>query len=94
MAKVRFVIRDRDGIGKIARSVAMGDALAPLGAAVLSAAQGDTNEYYVSTLRMRRFTSKGRKGRVSIQVGAAQIIGMQVEAIRGTLSRAFGSAGL
>lgn len=94
MAKVRFEIKDRDAISKIAKSDAMGDALQPLGESVLAAAQGDPNSYYVSTLRINRFVTGGRKGRVSIQVGAAPVIGVLVEAKRGTLARAMGSAGL
>lgn len=78
----------------IAKSDLLGDQLEVIAGPVLAAAKRDSNKYYVSTLRMRRFISRGRKGRISIQIGAAPGIGAHVEAKRGTLQRALGSAGL
>lgn len=94
MAKVTF--RDKPGqpLGKIARSDALAEQLEKFGSEVLASAKRDPNEEYTSTLDMHRFYTSGRSGRVSVQVGAAPIIGSRVEAKRGTLQRALGSAGL
>ena len=64
--------------------------LEEIGSKVLSAAKSDPNPTYVASLRMNTFESRSR---VSVQVGAAPIIGMAVEAKRGTLARALGQAG-
>ena len=94
MAKVTF--RDSPGqpLGKIARSDALAEQLEDIAEPVLAAAKRDPNPEYTKTLSMHRFYSRGRSGRVSVQVGAAPIIGSRVEAKRGTLQRALGSAGL
>ena len=59
-----------------------------IGEQVLSAAQSDPNPAYVETLEMKVFEGRTHK---TVQVGAAPIIGMAVEAKRGTLARALGS---
>ena len=64
--------------------------LEEIGSQVLSAAESDPNPTYVASLRMKAFESRSR---VSVQVGAAPIIGMAVESKRGTLARALGQAG-
>lgn len=92
MARVRF-----KAVGTLeaaAKSDALGDQLEAIAAPVLEAARRDSNEAYVASLRMRRFVSGGRRGRVSVQIGAHPVIGSRVEAKRGTLARAMGAAGL
>lgn len=59
-----------------------------IGEQILAAAQSDPNPVYVASLRMQTFETKDR---AHVQVGAAPIIGMAVEAKRGTLARALGS---
>lgn len=92
MARVTF--RGRGSLQHVASSDALGDQLERIARPILLVAREDRNEYYVSTLEMRRFISRGRKGRVSIQVGAAPVVGARVEAARGTLQKAVGRAGL
>ena len=92
MAKVTF--SSRGDLSKIAKSDALAEQLERIAQPVLDAALRDPNEEYTSTLRMRRYVTGGRKGRVSIQIGAGPTIGGRVEAKRGTLARALGSAGL
>lgn len=92
MAGVRIKFSG-EGIGKIAVSEPLAETLESIAAPVLAAAQNDPNTYYVSTLRMRRFYSKGRRARVVVQIGAAPFIGARVEAKRGTLARALGLIG-
>ena len=60
-----------------------------IGEQVLAAAQTDPNPAYVASLRLQVFESSSRN---TVQVGAAPIIGMAIEAKRGTLARALGSA--
>lgn len=91
MTKVTF--SGRLPLAKIAKSDELADALEPIADAVLNGARSDPNETYVSTLRKRRFTSRGRRGRVSWQVGAAPVIGRRVEAKRGTLARVLARLG-
>jgi hypothetical protein len=62
--------------------------LEDIGQQVLDAASTDPNQAYVDTLEMHTFESSSR---VTVQVGAAPMIGMAVEAKRGTLARALGS---
>lgn len=88
MAKVRF--RVTGSLQRAAKSDRLGDQLEAIAAPVLREAQQDPNEAYVASLRMRRFTSRGRSGRVSIQIGAEPVLGGRVEAKRGTLARALG----
>lgn len=64
-------------------------ALEAIGEQVLAAAKSDPNPAYVATLELKVFEGRTRK---TVQVGAAPIIGMAVEAKRGTLARALGSA--
>jgi len=64
--------------------------LEDIGGQILDAAKSDPNPAYVDSLDMHTFTSRSR---VTVQVGAAPIIGMRVEAKRGTLARALGSVG-
>ena len=92
MAKVTF--SGRGDLSKIAKSDALAEQLEEIAKPVLDAAMRDPNEEYTATLRMRRFVSSGRQGRVSVQIGAGPTIGGRVEAKRGTLARALGSAGL
>lgn len=92
MAKVTIKFSG-EAIGKIAVSEPLAETLESIAAPVLAQAKQDPNPYYTSTLRMRRFYSKGRLGRVVIQIGAAPFIGGRVEAKRGTLARAIGLIG-
>lgn len=92
MARVRFTTRK--GISEFAKSGELASILEGVAGPVYSAALRDPNAYYVSTLQMRRYTTGGRAGRVSIQIGAEPRIGARVEATRGTLARAMGNAGL
>lgn len=80
-------------LSKIARSDELAEQLEPVADAILSAARSDPNEVYVASLRKRKFTSRGRRGRVSWQVGAAPVIGRRVEAKRGTLARVLARLG-
>jgi len=91
MAKYRW--RARRPISDIATSNELGDLLERLAAPVLAAAREDPNPTYVASLQMRRFVSSGRRGRVTVQVGAAPVIGAAVEAKRGTLGKAIARAG-
>lgn len=79
---------------RIMKSDALAEQLEDIARPAFEAAQRDPNERYVDSLEMRRFVSRGRKGRVSVQIGAAAHIGANVEAKRGTLARALGSVGL
>lgn len=90
----RVVFRDRGSLGRAATSDHLASQLEALAAPILSAARSDPNPAYVASLRMRRFVSRGRGARVSIQIGAHPVIGSRVEAKRGTLARAMGNAGL
>lgn len=92
MARVRF--KATGSLDKAAKSAALAAQLKAIAAPVLSAAQRDPNEAYVASLEMRTFTTGGRAGRVSVQIGAHPVIGSRVEAKRGTLARAMGAAGL
>lgn len=94
MSKVTFKAGRGDALSKIARSDALAVQLERIAKPVLDAAKSDPNPTYVASLRMRRFFTRGKRGRVSIQIGAAPIIGSRVEAKRGTLARALGRAGL
>jgi hypothetical protein len=90
----RVTIKQTGSLDKIAKSDGLGDQLEAIASPVLDAARRDPNPEYTRTLRMKRFVSRGKRGRVSIQIGAAPTIGGRVEAKRGTLARALGSAGL
>lgn len=94
MARVTIRPSNGDALSKIARSDALAEQLETIARPVMDAAMTDPNPTYVESLRMRRFYTRGKRGRVSIQIGAAPIIGSRVEAKRGTLSRALGSSGL
>lgn len=94
MAKVKFKVTSDKAFSRVAKSDHLASQLEAVAAPVLDAARQDPNKYYVSSLRMRRFRSRGRAGRVSIQIGAAPTIGGRVEAKRGTLARAMGLLGL
>lgn len=59
---------------------------------VASAARRDPNPEYVASIRVTEHRSSGARGRVSQRVGASPAFGMAVEAKRGTLARAMGSA--
>lgn len=61
--------------------------LESIGEQVLAAAESDPNPVYVDSLRMQTFETRDR---ARVQVGAAPVIGMAVEAKRGTLARALG----
>lgn len=92
MAKVRLKVTG--SLTKQMSSDKLAAQLEAIASPVLQEAKGDPNAYYVSTLRMRRFYSHGKQGRVSIQIGAGPKIGSRVEAKRGTLARALGRLGL
>lgn len=83
-----------EAIGRVMKSRKLGDQLEAIARPVLEAAREDPNPAYVASLRMRQFVSSGRGGRVSVQIGAAPVLGSRVEAKRGTLARALGRAGL
>lgn len=68
--------------------------LEPFADQVMDSAKQDPNDEYTKTLRKRTFVTGGPQGRISWQVGAAPTIGARVEAKRGTLARALGTAGL
>lgn len=68
--------------------------LKPFADDVMDAAKQDPNPEYTKTLQKRTFVTGGPQGRISWQIGAARKIGARVEAKRGTLARALGSAGL
>lgn len=92
MAKV--TIRQTGSLDNVAKSDALGDQLEAIARPVYDAARNDPNEEYVASLEMRRYVTGGREGRVSVQIGSHPVIGARVEAKRGTLQRALGSAGL
>ena len=96
MGRARVVVKRRPGsVDEFAKSEELGKVLEDrFGRKVLEAAQRDPNKYYVSTLRMQQFVRTGRRGRRTVQVGAADPIGSRVERKRGTLARALGEAGL
>jgi len=95
-ARIRFESKagSYEALGNVMKSRKLGAALEEIGAKVLAAAKSDPNEAYVASLQMRQFVSSGSKGRVSVQIGASATLGGRVEAKRGTLQRALGSAGL
>lgn len=95
MTTVRVVItaENRRTMSALAHSDDIAAALEKVAEPVFEEARRDPNDYYVKTLRMKRFHSSGRRGRVVIQIGAAPIIGGRVEAKRGTLARAIRKAG-
>lgn len=93
MAKVTIKPVSGKRLSQIAISFALAEALEEIAQPIHDEIAKDPNEYYVSTLRMKRFYSSGRRGRVSIQIGVAPIIGARVEAKRGTIARALGEAG-
>ncbi len=95
MAQVRVRLTDenRKNFSKLVHSDAVAEALEVVAEPVFEEARRDPNEYYVATLRMKRFHTSGRRGRGVIQSGAAPIIGGRVEAKRGTLARAIRRAG-
>ena len=92
-AKVRFETKaySYHAMGNVMKSRKLGAVLEEIGAKVLAAAREDPNAAYVASLEMRQFVSADR---VSVQIGAHPVIGSRVEAKRGTLQRALGSAGL
>ena len=92
MARVR--IERRGNLSRVARSEALAQQLEAISDPVWRYLQSDPNDYFRSTLRRRRFYTSGARGRVSIQMGAEETIGMRVQAKRGTFSRALNAAGL
>lgn len=86
MAKV--TIKGSLPIDKVAKSDELSDQLEPFADRVLSRLEDDPNKFFVSTLRKNKFVSRGRRGRVSWQIGAQPIIGLRVEAKRGVFARA------
>lgn len=95
MTRVRVFITpdNRRAMNALAHSDDVATALEKVATPVFEEAKRDPNDYYVKTLRMKRWHSSGRRGRVVIQIGAAPIIGGRVEAKRGTLARAIRKAG-
>jgi hypothetical protein len=94
MANAKVTFKQTGSLERVAKSDELGDQLEAIAAPALRSAQRDPNAAYVASLRMRRFVSRGREGRVSIQIGADPVLGSRVEAKRGTLARALGEAGL
>jgi hypothetical protein len=92
MSKV--VIKQTGSLSKVMKSEKLGDQLEEISEPVWQAVNRDPNPAYVASLRRRRFVTRGRQGRVSIQIGANPVIGARVEAKRGTMARALGEAGL
>lgn len=92
MAKV--TIRQTGSLSDVVKSDALGDQLEAIARPAYEAARNDPNPAYVASLQIRRFVTGGREGRVSVQIGAHPVIGSRVEAKRGTLQRALGTAGL
>lgn len=90
---VRVTDANRRAFSALMHSDEVAGALEKVAGPVFEQAQQDPNDYYRATLWMRRFHSRGRRGRVVIQIGAAPIIGGRVEAKRGTLARAIRRAG-
>lgn len=84
----KVTIRGNLPISRIAKSPELSNQLEPFAERIYNAARRDTNERFVATIRKRPFTSRGRAGRVSWQVGAAPLIGRRVEAKRGVFARA------
>lgn len=95
MARVRVKVTDqnRRNFAALMHSDELAERLEEVAEPVFDQARKDPNDYYVSTLRMKRFHTSGRRGRVVIQIGAAPLIGERVEAKRGTLARAIRRAG-
>lgn len=91
--RVRVTDANRKTFAALMHSDDVAGALEKVAEPVLKQAQKDPNDYYVSTLRMKRFHTSGRRGRVVVQIGAAPLIGGRVEAKRGTLARAIRRAG-
>lgn len=83
-------LRQIRSISEIMLSSEMEEILTGLGQKVLAAAASDPNPVYVDSLDLHTFRSNSR---VSVQVGAAPMIGTAVEAKRGTLAKALGSIG-
>jgi hypothetical protein len=71
------------------KSAAMVKILTDIGDKVMDSASTDSNPEFVDSLRLQVFEASDR---AVVQVGAAPIIGMAVEAKRGTLSKALGAA--
>lgn len=92
MGKVR--VQQNKPLSLIAKSQELGDVLERLARPVYDACMEDPNQWYRDTLRLKRFVSGGKRGRISVQVGVNPLIGARVEAKRGTLSRAVARAGL
>lgn len=92
MAKARW--KQNRPLSEIAKSDALAELLEAAAAPVHAAMADDPNEFYRKTLRMKRFYSGGKRGRVSVQVGVESRIGARVEAKRGTMARAISRAGL
>lgn len=86
--KIYATAANRKAFTELVHSDEIAEQLEDVAQPVLDEARRDPNDFYVSTLRMKRFHSSGRAGRVSVQVGAAPVIGARVEAKRGTLARA------
>jgi hypothetical protein len=95
-ARIRFQTRASsfEAMRNVMKSRKLGAELEKIGEKVLEAARQDPNPEYVASLRMEQHVSSGAMGRVSVRVGARPIIGSAIEAKRGTLQRALGSAGL
>lgn len=84
----KVTIKGKLPISKIAKSPQLAGQLEPFADRVYSAVTRDSNEAFVATVRKKLFTSRGRGGRVSWQVGAQPRIGRRVEAKRGVFARA------
>jgi len=92
MTKVRFATNAQsfEAMGRVMKSKRLGAQLEEIAQPVFDAARQDPNKVYTASLEMRQFVSSGKRGRVSIQIGAHPVIGSRVERKRGTLSRALG----
>lgn len=90
--------RQKKSLNPIATSAQLEAVMMPFGRQVLAAAKNDPNPYYVSLLQLHTNVTKPKKStnvrRITIVVGARRDpknTGVQVEAKRGTLSRALGA---
>lgn len=86
MAKV--TIKGALPLSKIAKSDELAAQLEPFADRVMNRVMADPNEAFTETVRKKKFISRGRKGRVSWQIGAQPRIGLRVEAKRGVFARA------
>lgn len=94
MTKVTIRSLNRQTIDRLARSQGVEDVLSRVAVDVARELRKDPNQEFVDSIQRRRFLRTGRRGRVTIQVGAHPVIGLRVEAKRGVFQRALAVLGL